>query len=590
MTRFLATRGLLRASCVAALLAASHSSRAAEAFNAETGRAPALLAPERSPFIGGAEPSPLLEVVWGARVAAVAWLAQEEGADFPFGKMASAAAGSEEAPAPHRTPRESSPVAGPPLAAPRSQSPPPEPLAAAIEEALVRLVLHDEPVNPLGAGDWRSARAAIGAFYADRTFEPVWANANGLTDAGRAILRQLGRAEEDGLDLKPTSLPREVKPPLSPADAASAEVAIATAVVVYAEQASGSRVAPPRISPLIAAAANVADPGAALASVAAARDPAARLADFNPPQKGYRALRDELKRLTERADASDSASAGFDDGLLATDAYPSADLEEPPRRQAKIHRRRIAHAASANSARLSFIARRRAAILANMEMWRWEPREMGERRIEVNVPDFSASLIDGDTVVHQARVVVGKPNTPTPIFSNVMRYVLINPSWQVPDSIIRKEMLPRVAADPEYFVRHGYQVRMVGGRLTVRQPPGEDNALGRLAFMFPNDYSVYMHDTPSQQLFEAEARAFSHGCIRVEDPVRLAELVLNWPESRIAAAFGARERTVFLPHPLPIHIEYFTEFVDAFGELQERADVYGLARRVADTLSKTRQD
>ena len=131
---------------------------------------------------------------------------------------------------------------------------------------------------------------------------------------------------------------------------------------------------------------------------------------------------------------------------------------------------------------------------------------------------------------------------------------------------------------------------MAGGRLTVRQPPGEDNALGRLAFMFPNDHSVYMHDTPSQQLFDEETRAFSHGCIRVEDPVRLAELVLGWPERRITAAFGGRERAVFLPHPLPIHIEYFTEFPNEFGELQERGDVYGIARRVADTLSKTRQD
>ena len=225
-----------------------------------------------------------------------------------------------------------------------------------------------------------------------------------------------------------------------------------------------------------------------------------------------------------------------------------------------------------------------------MEMWRWEPRDMGERRIEVNVPDFTVAMLEGDSIVHSARVVVGKPDTPTPIFSNVMRYVLINPSWEVPDSIIRKEMLPRLASDPRYLARHGYEVKTVDGRLMVRQPPGEDNALGRIAFMFPNEHAVYLHDTPSQSLFDSDMRALSHGCVRVEDPLRLAELVLGWPEERINAAIGGPERTVFLPRPVPIHIEYFTEFVDEYGELQERPDVYGLAQKVANILSSVRQD
>ena len=571
------------------------SLRAAEAPVAEMGPPAALLAPERSPAFGEAERSPLLELLWEARVAPVGWLAGESADNSPFGKNGLIAATVDESA--NTPPQESNPPAAPVVVAPpptiplRSDSPPPAPLAVAMGDALTRLILHDGPANPLGEGDWLAARAAIGAFYADRKFEPVWVSVNGLSEAGHVVVRQLGRAAEDGLDIKAFP-PREPKPPLSAADAAAAEVAIAAAVVVYAEQASGSRVSPLRISRLIAAAPKVADPGLALAEVAAAPDPAARLVDFNPPQKGYRELREELKRLTE-ADRGGSALASLGDGLRATDAYARVDLGlvgGRTRQRPRTLQGRAGYGASANSVRRGYIEQRRAAILANMEMWRWEPRDLGERRIEVNLPDFSASLVEGDTVVHHARVVVGKPNTPTPIFSNTVRYVLINPSWQVPDSIIRKEMLPRVAADPDYFARHGYLVKTIGGRLTVRQPPGEDNALGRLAFMFPNDHSVYMHDTPSQRLFDAEMRAFSHGCIRVEDPVRLAELVLGWPERRITAAFGGHERTVFLPHPLPIHIEYFTEFVDEFGELQERADVYGLARRVADTLSKKRQD
>jgi L,D-transpeptidase YcbB len=226
-----------------------------------------------------------------------------------------------------------------------------------------------------------------------------------------------------------------------------------------------------------------------------------------------------------------------------------------------------------------------------MEMWRWEPRDMGELRIEVNVPDFSVAALKGDSVVLQSRVIVGKTETPTPVFSSLMRYVIINPSWQVPDSIIRKELMPKLGA----LSRRGYQVKTIGGRLTVRQLPGDDNALGRIAFMLPNDHAIYLHDTPARELFDEEARALSHGCIRVEDPLSLAELVLGgettgWTAERIESAIGGRERTVFLPRPLPVHIEYFTEFVDEFGEVQERPDVYGLTRKVEGILARASED
>ena len=217
---------------------------------------------------------------------------------------------------------------------------------------------------------------------------------------------------------------------------------------------------------------------------------------------------------------------------------------------------------------------------------------MGQRRIEVNVADYSVSLFDGDTLLLHARAVVGKPDTPTPIFSNVVRYVLINPSWRVPDSIIRKEMLPRLAADPDYLTRHGYEMKTVDGRVTVRQPPGKDNALGRIAFMFPNDHSVYLHDTPARGLFASNhARSAMVACGSTGP--------CGWPNwcwaadgrrRRIGAAIGGPERTVFLPRPLPIHIEYFTEFINESGELVERPDVYGLTQNVLSTLSFEGQD
>ena len=370
-------------------------------------------------------------------------------------------------------------------------------------------------------------------------------------------------------------------------------------MAAYAEQASGSRVAASRVWPWVRTSPSVAEPGAALAETAAAADPGRRLADFNPPQKGYRELREELKRLSEAAPgrAGPRATRSSVDFAIEraaiSDATTSADQETGEgRRRVKGAAGDRVNVASADAAfGFGSLARKRAALLANMEMWRWEPRDMGERRIEVNVADFSVAVMEGDTIIHQARVIVGKPETPTPIFSNVMRYILINPSWQVPNSIIQKEMLSKL----DYLSRHGYEVKTVGGRLTVRQAPGESNALGRIAFMFPNDHSIYLHDTPSRELFDEETRAFSHGCIRVEDPLSLAELVLGgeakgWTEKRIEAAIGGPERTVFLPQPLPVHIEYFTEFFDDVGELRERPDVYGLTRRVEGMIATSSQD
>ncbi len=484
-----------------------------------------------------------------------------------------------------------------------------DPLPIAIEAAIERLIRDNGAANPLGAGDWRRARAAIGAFYAAREYEPVWVDRNGLTAAGRSALAQLGRAEDDGLNLSAFALPADVDANLPPLRLARLETTIAAAVVAYAEQASGSRAPPSRISRIVAVFPNVADPAVALAETASAPDPGARLADFNPPQKGYRDLREQLKRLLEAApgggdlqamaNTSDPSASAAGSSLADVDldaAGPAKSRRDDARRHGKKRPAAGSYTASANAASaFGPFARRRAAILANMEMWRWEPREMGEKRIEVNVADFSVAALDGDTLLLRERAIVGKPDTPTPMFSSVMRYVLINPSWQVPESIIRKEMLPRLADDPDYLTRHGYEVKMVDGRLTVRQPPGRRNALGRIAFMFPNRHSVYLHDTPSRGLFSAESRAFSHGCVRVEEALRLAELVLGgragqWPPQRISAAVGGPERTVFLPRPLPIHIEYFTEFVNESGDLTERPDIYGLTQKVVSTLSSQSRD
>ncbi|PWB83707.1 MAG: L,D-transpeptidase, partial [Methylocystaceae bacterium] len=260
---------------------------------------------------------------------------------------------------------------------------------------------------------------------------------------------------------------------------------------------------------------------------------------------------------------------------------PSAQTtsDESPRR------RRIADYAPDTFARVE------GEIVANMERWRWMPRELSATRIEVNIPDFELTLVRDGQPAYRSRVIVGKATTPTPIFSNAMRFITVNPYWNVPPSILKNEMLGRHGGDLSYLAQRGFDVSYSNGRPFVRQRPGERNALGRIKFIFPNQYSVYMHDTPTRNLFAQSKRAFSHGCMRVDQPFRLAEAVLGpesgWTEEHVRALIGRSERTIDLAEPLPVHIEYFTAFVDENGALQLRDDIYGHSAKVRTALGST---
>ncbi|HLJ72110.1 MAG TPA: L,D-transpeptidase family protein, partial [Roseiarcus sp.] len=402
-----------------------------------------------------------------------------------------------------------------------------------IAAALATLPAAEGKTSPVaGLPNWAAARDALERFYLARGDMPIFTDAKGFSAAGRAAIGRLDRADEDGLDLSGFAIPDANAAIDNPADLAAAEIGLAEAVIAYASQASGGRINPARISPLITARPAVADPEAALETVAAAEDKDAALAAFNPPQKGYRALRERLAALRAAYPAAAAnlyrrAPKPEGNGRGAALIRPNFEIGG---RQAKAERRaRGAQIAAADApqpdtladdrldpAMAQAIARRgpraiEAAILANMEMWRWQPRDMGEERIEINVPDFRLRLVKDDETLHSARIIVGKPETQTPIFSNAVRYIEINPAWRVPPSIVRKEMLPKLADDPDYLTRMGYEVTKHGDTISVKQPPGEKNALGRIAFMFPNEHSVYLHDTPARSLFGSSRRAFSHG-------------------------------------------------------------------------------
>ncbi|WP_306027939.1 murein L,D-transpeptidase [Stappia sp. MMSF_3263] len=233
-------------------------------------------------------------------------------------------------------------------------------------------------------------------------------------------------------------------------------------------------------------------------------------------------------------------------------------------------------------------------IVANLERWRWMPRELGAFHIFVNIPEFKARLFRDGAQVYETRVVVGKSSNQTPVFSDVMDHVIVNPYWNVPYSIASEELLPSIAADPSYLARKNYEV-VAGGRVInagavdwasvnlrsvrIRQRPGGGNALGQIKFMFPNRHSVYLHDTPSKSLFARPSRAFSHGCVRVQDPFDFADALLqldpNWNAAKLKAMVGGSEKRVDLTKSVPVHLAYFTAFVDEAGKLQRRPDIYG---------------
>ncbi len=414
----------------------------------------------------------------------------------------------------------------------------------------------------------RARRRAIAADYARRAYAPLWREGADWRVSAAAAIERLSRARDDGLDLRGLAYPSEAKP-----SGATDELALSEAVVAYATQAAGGRLDPRRLSRLIGAHPSPPEPDAVLATVAAAGPRAGdALQDYNPPHEGYRALRAKLAELR---------SAGLPelDRRFAEAAHSVAHdaLSRAP-----------AHDALSGAPARRPNAQVEAEIIANMERWRWLPRELGESRIEVNIPDFELAVVRDGQVAHRARVIVGKEGTPTPVFSDKMQFIIVNPYWNVPPSILRKEMLPKYGGDLGAIAASGYEVFSRKGQIFVRQKPGQSNALGRIKFMFPNDFSVYLHDTPNHGLFSSAHRALSHGCVRVDQPFRLAEAVLGpgsgWPEERVRKLVGGTERYISLARPLPIHIEYFTAFVDESGRLQLRGDLYGYSAKVRAAL------
>jgi L,D-transpeptidase YcbB len=227
---------------------------------------------------------------------------------------------------------------------------------------------------------------------------------------------------------------------------------------------------------------------------------------------------------------------------------------------------------------------KRDLIRANMERWRWMPRELGRRHVLVNVPAFTAALVDEGQVTARHRTIVGKPSTPTPSLSAEAIAVTFNPWWHVPASIVR-EMNGRYA---------GYEVTRGADGIRLRQAPGPRNALGRMKIEMPNDHAIYLHDTPAKALFDREVRAFSHGCIRTQDALGFAQLLLaplgDWNRSRIdSAVAGGKTVRANLAAPVPVYVAYFTAAATESGGVVTYKDLYGRDAPISRALARAPQ-
>jgi L,D-transpeptidase YcbB len=249
-------------------------------------------------------------------------------------------------------------------------------------------------------------------------------------------------------------------------------------------------------------------------------------------------------------------------------------------------------------------------IVVNMERWRWLPEDLGSRRVVVNVAGQRVRLVDGDATRFDAPVIVGETDKKTPMFSSTITHVIFNPSWTVPDKIARRELLPKVQRDKGYFARQG--IRLIGGwqpaasaedpehpdwagargaaGFRLRQAPGPQNPLGRVKFMIPNVFGVYLHDTSNRNLFRREGRTLSHGCVRVGDALGFADEILgsqhSWsPERRERILSGWKTTTITLDAPVPVHLMYETASVDPDGRVHFLDDVYGRDHRLAEALA-----
>lgn len=527
-----------------------------------------------------------------------------------------------------------------------------EPVAPELSAKSLELAEATEKFSKAAADKLDSAdRAGVAAFYEDNGYNRIWIKNGKLSKAALSIVEEMAKADHIGLnpaDYKAPSL--EAAADLSENELFAAELEMSLAAARFTRHIASGRLEPLKVSASLDIHPERPNAKSVLADLSIADNPVAELNDYHPKHAAYQTLLKELETLrtqkTEKQiviDAGKMLKPGMSDPRVpslrarlkvdvpelevAQDAteeeiqdaaaigvdetiYDAAlvDAVKEFQKSERLSQDGILGPSTLRALNGANGIDRRAQILVNLERWRWMPKDLGEFHIFANIPEYRVYVKKNDEVVHTTRVVVGKTKHKTVAFSDEMEHFVVNPSWGVPKSIIKNEMLPSARSNPGYFSRKGYQVfarirgktrridpnrvnwrRVNASQISVRQPPGARNALGQIKFMFPNKHAIYMHDTPSKSLFKRDARAFSHGCVRIHNPMEFADAILEnepkWNSARIKKLIGGKEATVNFNKHIPVHIAYFTTIVKEDGSLKYLSDVYGHDRKMAATLS-----
>lgn len=478
--------------------------------------------------------------------------------------------------------------------------------------------------------------------YASRGYAPLWTDDDGGLNRTRHVLDVLQAADDEGLSPATYDVARigQLMDDGRPAARAELEWAVSRAYVRYAGDVYAGRINPRTLDNEHHHRPRRVSPRTLLEAAASDPNPAGLLRTLPPRSPDYTALRTLLADL--RAEAArgvrwvsvppgETLKPGMQDArviALRARLTQSGDYDAslPPPDGAETYDLLLAAAVKRFQAHHGLlvdgvvgagtlaalnrpISARIDQVMANMERLRWMPRDLGARHISVNLAAYRLELVEDGTVVHTAPVVVGDLDNRTPVFSKLMQYLEFNPYWNVPHSIATEELLPEIQADPGYLQAHNYKV-LSGNQVVnasaidwsamsqghfpyrLRQEPGDDNALGRVKFMFPNDHAIYLHDTPSKSLFGRSQRAFSHGCIRVHDPFALAEALLRrqgYDRARLNSIVASDKRTVVHLHePIPVHLTYITTFVDEVGQPHFLEDIYGRDAALSRALAGRR--
>jgi L,D-transpeptidase YcbB len=533
---------------------------------------------------------------------------------------------------PASAPAATATVVAPPAGDAAKLSPTSEAVAGAnapVADRLRELISNKQQIDRLVPR--KTDREAVVALYQNsRGYAPLWTDRGMQSERAKDAIAHLRGVDADGLDPADYAVPNLSA--ASPEAQAEAELRFTATLLTYARHALNGRVHWSRVSPSIEYKEQF-DAADVLNKLASSNDVARTLQEFNPLQPGYKALKAKYAELRNRGaevgppriesgavlkymrDRQGREALMVDPRVpalrerLGLPAEPSNAYNKPlAEAVAKFQKERglqpTGQLTTATVDALNPPSRDKQIniVLANLERWRWMPRDLGRTHVMLNIPDFHLRVMDRGSLAWMTRVVVGKPSQATPLLSETMKFITVNPTWNVPQSIIYNELLPIYeSSDRGIFDRMGLRMeRDRDGDIRVFQPPGERNALGRIRFNFPNKFLVYQHDTPEKHYFAHDRRAYSHGCMRVQDPLKYAEVLLsfaaprgNYTQDSLRRMYGGEERQIDFQTAIPVHITYQTAFVDDSGKLQVREDIYGLdskligimkgdERRVAD--------